>query len=126
MHSSIGGNQLVDLPLLQKAGFADNCFYAGILCQALFLSKFYILTFAYPPNAVIGNCLSWMLSAQERATKKLVGAQAAFPRPIFSIFNSRIPTATDYAKDRLFPLKDKWETVDKILMVDTDLAGRFF
>lgn len=108
------------------AAIADNCFYVGILCQALFLSKFYILTLAYPPNAVIGNCLSWMLSARERATKKLVGAQAAFPRPIFSIFNSRIPTATDYAKDRLFPLKDKWETVDKILMVDTELAGRFF
>jgi hypothetical protein len=35
------------------------------------------------------------------------------------------PTAIDYAKDRLFPLKTIWETVDKIPMVDPIwLVGR--
>jgi hypothetical protein len=58
-----------------------------------------------------------MLSVRKRATKKLVGAQVAFPQPIFSIFISQIPTAIDHAKDRLFPLKVIWETVAQILMV---------
>ena len=36
------------------------------------------------------------------------------------------PNGIDYTKDRLFPLKARWETVDKILMVDSIwLVGSF-
>jgi len=86
-------------------------------------STFYLRA---PSNVVIGNCLSGMLSERQWANRMLVGAQATFPRSISSMFYFSNPTAMDYAKDRLFPLKDRWETVAKILMVDSDLAGRFF
>ena len=79
-----------------------------------------------PSNAVIGNCLSAMLSVREWTNRKLVGAQAPFQWSISSMFYFSNPTAIDYAKDRLFPLKDRWETVAKILMVDPIwLVGSF-
>jgi len=79
-----------------------------------------------PSNVVIGNCLAGMLSVREWATRKLVGAQATFPRSISSISYFSNPTTIDYAKDRLFPLKALWETVDKIPMVDPIwLVGSF-
>jgi hypothetical protein len=86
-------------------------------------STFYLRA---PSNAVIGNCLSGMLSEPEWANRKHVGAQATFPRSISSMFYFSNPTAIDYAKDRLFPLKDRWETVAKTLMVDPIwLVGSF-
>lgn len=42
-------------PCLSTAN-SYNCFYVGILCQALFWSKFYILTFAYPQMLLLATC----------------------------------------------------------------------